>query len=247
MWNGKLGRVVAGLVGVVLGVEGARGEVTRVATFENFVEGQNFKPGFVDPQSGIRFRDSTHLDGGFTIDYSTTPFGTGNYLTAGGVVAGPGGWLGAFFGFTADLPEPARRVGMDVTGGLFGISGMAVRGFDSAGVMVAEVVAPVGLAKTFQFELVSGEYDIVRVQAVMPPVATGYDNIRYTVLPEPGGMVGAGVLAGVWVGGRRGRAGRRFREEASGSERSPGSWRAVRKVMGEGAAVTRVGRGGLRR
>src|SRR5690242_9324429 len=62
-------------LGLLILAPTVRGQVTRTATFENFAEGQSFKPSFTDPLSGIFFHDSTGPTANFTIDSASGIFG----------------------------------------------------------------------------------------------------------------------------------------------------------------------------
>lgn len=169
----------------------ASAQVTHVATFENFTEGQAFKPSFTDPLSGITFRDSTASGHGFSIDYAIDPFGVSTYLTSGGYTPGDGRTLGYDFGFTADLPAPAIRVGLDVAyvpGTVGSPAGTMLRAYNTSGAVVAQTTVPGFVASPFHLEATSLAYDIVRLSITVPDIATGYDNVSYTVLPEPVGM-----------------------------------------------------------
>jgi hypothetical protein len=87
---------------------------------------------------------------------------------------------------------------------------MVVTGYNAAGTVVAQQLAPVGggTANPYHFEINSGGYDIVRFVVQSPAIGTGYDNVSYTVLPEPGvGLVGVGAVVGAVGGRRRGRRG----------------------------------------
>src|SRR5207237_3987844 len=115
------------------------GAVTRVATFENFSEGDSFKPSFTDPLSGITFRNSTTSLGGFGIDYSSSAFGGSTYLTSGGYISGPTGIVyGANFGFTADLPALSNQVSIDVMRSDGDVSQIALIGLNSSGQTIAQ-------------------------------------------------------------------------------------------------------------
>jgi hypothetical protein len=172
--------------------------VTRVATFENFSEGDSFKPSFTDPLSGITFRDSSHPGGGFVIDYSATLFGDGNYLTAGVYVPGPGSGFGAFFGFTGDLPQQANEVGVDVRYGA-DRSEVSLQGFDALGNLLAQQGGPPGQnLLPFSLEIHSSAFEIRSFRVSVGGGAAGYDNISYTIVPEPAfawGVLGIGALS----------------------------------------------------
>ena len=177
----------------------ARGQITRVATFENFAEGQSFKPSFTDPLSGITLRDSTHPSGGFSIEYSSTEFGGGNYLTAGGYAPGPGNHWGANFGFIGDLSSPANNISVDVSYPGFGDSGSVVlKGYDSVGTLIAQQAGAPGAPGPFTLTIHSSQFDIVKLQVTVDAIDTGYDNVSYTILPEPHSVslvLAAAVLA----------------------------------------------------
>jgi hypothetical protein len=167
----------------------ASAQVTRTATFENYVEGQNFQPTLLDPLSGIFFHDATGGTHSFTIEYASTEFGGGNYLTNGIVSPGPtGSWTGDF-GFSADLPAPANRVSFDITYNGNHLTGVVLTGYDGSGGVVAQEQGPVSAPSNFTFEITSPHYDITHFTvAVHGGVFTGYDNVSYTVLPEPTGL-----------------------------------------------------------
>ncbi len=150
--------------------------------------------------SGIKFRDSTHLSGGFVIDYSSTFFGPGNYLTAG---VGPVDGLGSHFGFTADLPSGADEVSLDVmyVGGFSSL--IILRGYTLTGELVAEQAGPPDAPQPFNLGINSSEFNIRKIQVSADAVSTGYDNIKYTVLPEPG--LSSSMLISVAMMNRRRR------------------------------------------
>jgi hypothetical protein len=202
MIGSGLGWVVA--VGVAVGWVGvARGQVTRVATFENYTAWTSYSVGFTEPASGIYFHDSTHPpNGGFDVDRSFgVVWSPGYYLTSGG---GPEVY-GSFFAFTADLPAAADRVGMDVMYLGAPASNFQLKGYDAAGVVVAQQSGPAVNTQPFHIEISSPSYDIVRIQTFVQGGAVGYDNISYTVLPEPGVALGGVAVGGVVLGRRRGR------------------------------------------
>jgi hypothetical protein len=165
---------------------GADAQVTRTATFENYSEGQTWSSTFTDPFSGIGFRNSTHpIAGAFVVEYSSTNFGAGNYLTSGGYSPGPIGGFGSYFGFTADLPAAADRVSMQVSCIFESTSNVQLIGFNSKGDPVAAVTAADGLTNPFTLEIDSARYDITTFRVSVNGGAEGYDNISYTILPEP--------------------------------------------------------------
>jgi len=171
---------------------------TRTATFENFTAGQSFKPAFTDPVSGIRFYDSTHPSGGFVIDYSSTYFGPGNYLTAG---VGPVDGLGSDFGFTSDLPSAADQVSLDVSyvGGLTSL--VILRGYALTGELVAEQAGPPDAPRPFHLAIHSDQFNIVKAQVSVGAIDIGYDNVSYRIVPEPSLL--SLIVFFVWA--RRGR------------------------------------------
>jgi hypothetical protein len=177
----------------------AQAAITRVATFENFNEGDSFEPSFTDLLSGITFHDSTHANGGFTIEFSGTEFGGGNYLSAGGYAPGPGhSWAGNF-GFVGDLPSLAQRVSVDVTHSVGDTSSIKMRAFDADGNLLMVDSAPMGAPPNFVLTVTSRNFAIARFQLQGgAAIATGYDNISYEIVPEPGlvsGLLGIGALS----------------------------------------------------
>jgi hypothetical protein len=174
--------------------------VTRVATFENYVEGDSFKPTLFDPISGILFHDATGGTHSFEIEYSSTIFGGGYYLVNGGYTPGaPPSWTGNF-GFSADLPIAASRVSFDISYVVGDLSGVTLTGYDAANQIVAKRNGPFPVANPFTLEITSSQYDITHFTVTVNGVSVGYDNVSYTVVPEPGLVVGA-----VAVLRRRGR------------------------------------------
>jgi hypothetical protein len=187
----------------------ASAQVTRTATFENFTPGQFFRPSFTDPLSGITFRDSTHpFSHDFAIDGNPGGFyfgAPGNYLTAGG---GPVAALGSYFGFTADLPSPANCVSLDAVYQDDAITTMVLLGLDKTGAVVAQQSPPPGTTNPFTLTITSSQYDITTFRVSIRTGFSGYDNISYTVLPEPSLLGWAGVIA--LVCRRRRSKGREF-------------------------------------
>src|SRR4051812_36555240 len=109
LWQRRIGgRVaVAGLVASMLGAGAhASADVTRVATFENFSVGSEFKPTFTDSLSGVIFTNSTGPTNDFVVNSGISDFGFSNYLGSGGI--GPSRTFQ--FGFTGVLPTPANYV-----------------------------------------------------------------------------------------------------------------------------------------
>jgi hypothetical protein len=160
----------------------ANAQITRIATFENYAPGAAFQPSFTDALSGITFSRSTNppLPGGFAINGDPLNLFDGtNYLTAGG---GPNDGLGANFGFSGALPEPADQVSADVF--VQGSAGVTLNGFDSMGVLVAQESGPPSTSR-FNIEISSSQYNITSFQLSVVDRGTGYDNITYTILPEP--------------------------------------------------------------
>ena len=165
----------------------AGGQVTRVATFENYVPLDGFKPSFTDPLSGITFRNSTHPSQGFIINGSPDGryFGGGHYLTAGG---GPYNGMAPYFGFTADLPAPANHVRIDMVYGSGFLPGALLRGFDALGNLVAQQYGPTNIGGQnvqFSLEISDAAYSIRMFQVSVNGGVAGYDNVRYTIVPEP--------------------------------------------------------------
>jgi hypothetical protein len=176
---------VATLALVLMLTLDATAQVTKVATFENFTEGQFFTPSFTDPLSGITFSGSTHISGGFAIDYSDTQFGGGNHLAAAYTPGPTGGW-DPNFGFAASFPSPANRASLDVDY-QNNPSVLLLKAFDSANNLVAQQAGPApGAPDPFTLQVASSQFNIVRVQLISGgSVSTAYDNVSITVAPEP--------------------------------------------------------------
>jgi hypothetical protein len=187
---------------VLLLVTGVDAQITRTATFENYTAGQFFRPSFTDPLSGISFYDSTTPPGyGFAIDGSPNGayFSGGNYLTAGG---GPFNGLGAYFGFTADLPFAANHVNLEAEYQADSITNVVLKGFDSSGHVVAQESGQASMSNPFTLEIDSAQYNITTFQISVGGGAAGYDNISYTYLPEPAEL-GLLIVAGGVVTAQR--------------------------------------------
>jgi hypothetical protein len=163
-----------------------RADITRVATFENFTRGQQFKSSFTDPISGIVFSDSTTSTGGFTIAGGLSEFGNGNYLNSGG----DSGW-GFQFGFTGTLPVSANFIAIDVsTGGIGNSSSVELKAFNSSNAMIDEKLGPNDQIDAFTLEITSSQYDIAYFEIAAVDIATGYDNISFTTnVPEPSSLL----------------------------------------------------------
>lgn len=195
----RCGWAVLGL-GMVLAA-GARGQITRTATFENYAAGMTFQISFKDSPSGIIFSNSTHPPAGsFAIDDDILDLFTGtNYLTAGGI---PDDDFGSYLGFTANLPEPSNQVSInvyysDVAGG----PGITLEGFNSSGMLVAEQSAL--NPGTYTLQIDSNQYIITSFQVIANGGFEGYDNISYTYLPEPAELGWFVIAAGIGLGRRK--------------------------------------------
>jgi hypothetical protein len=181
----------------------ADAQVTRTATFENFAAGQAFQPSFVDPLSGITFRNSTNAPapGGFVIDGSDHFFGRGNYLTAGG---GPTDSFGASFGFTADLPAPADTLSLDAIYLADSRANVLLQGINASGIVTAEQAGPGGTSSApFSLQITSSQFDIASFRVSVVAGASGYDNISFTIVPEPFGAFVASSAATMFLPRRK--------------------------------------------
>ncbi|HEY1686831.1 MAG TPA: hypothetical protein VGG19_18870 [Tepidisphaeraceae bacterium] len=182
------------IIGMVLAA-GADAQITKMATFENYTEGQNFKPSFTDPLSGITFFNSTGGTQNFVIEYSSMEFGGGNYLTSALYSPGSGGSWAASFGFTADLPTPANSLSISVTHSIGNTSTIQLEAFNSNNVLVAQKSAISNAPDPFTLEVISTEYDIASFKMIVSSqIGTGYDNISYTYLPEPASLAPFALL-----------------------------------------------------
>jgi hypothetical protein len=171
---------------VVFGITcSARAAITRVATFENFGSGQILGQSFADPLSGITFRESTHVSQIFVVNYSSTFFGPGRFLSSG-VIADGG--LGAYFGFTGDLPLPANHVSIDAMySGGGPPSQITLQGLDAVGSLVAQQTGPASGSVPFTLAINSAQLDISTIRVIASGVSSGYDNVNFTIIPEPMG------------------------------------------------------------
>jgi hypothetical protein len=164
----------------------ANAQITRTATFENFTVGQTFKPSFTDPISGIIFTNSTGPTDDFDIADGLVEFSNDNYLGSGS----PAGWSWEF-GFTGKLPAPADQVSIEVSDGGIGYdSNVTLEGLDKNNNVIAEqsgISTPPGTfgPDPFTIQIISPDYNVVSFQVIAVGIFTGYDNITYTILPEP--------------------------------------------------------------
>jgi hypothetical protein len=170
--------------------------------FENFSEGNLGGGPFTDPISGITFSNPISANNNFIIEFGsaagarplTSP---GNVLTTNGFAPGNGFALGHQFNFTATLPAPTGQVDMEMvyTVGSGGNAQVTVIGYNSANVQVASTVfnASSGNFLETTLSLVSGGTDISSFKVTAVDVFNGHDNIRFTPVPEPGGLAAAFV------------------------------------------------------
>ena len=126
-----------GCIIVVLLSAGIACGQTISADFENFIEGDHFRPSFTDPHSGIFFTNSTAANQNFVIEYANDPrssfYSNNKFLSANGLSFGPGFGLPGNFGFTAILPNFASRVTLDagVSDTLNALCTLTLTGYDS--------------------------------------------------------------------------------------------------------------------
>jgi hypothetical protein len=181
-----------------LAVAAADAQATKTATFENFAAGTAFQPSFTDPLSSITFRNSTNppLPGGFDINFSSTYFGGGNYLTSGG---SGDGVLGTSFGFTADLPAVADNIQLDALYLTGSRANVTLEALNSSASVIAQQSGPVGISNAaFSLQVSSGQFDITTIRLLAGPGASACDNISITIAPEPATLWGPPLL-GIWV------------------------------------------------
>jgi hypothetical protein len=175
-----------------------------VASFENFNEGDNFKPSFTDPVSGITFSNSIMgtTASNFTIEYANSAswpapmFQNNKYLTAGGYAPGNGASLPGQWGFTGTLPQPARTVELDLAGeslsGTYSVS-FLIQNIDGVTLASQTVNFTSGPPQQYHLTQSSANVDIARFLIV--PGTNGFDaadNIS-ALVPEPTVSIGGAV------------------------------------------------------
>ena len=183
------GRVVVlfGTLGCLLGSSvSVSAAMTRIATFENFSVGTEFKPAFTDPLSGLTFTNSTGLNQDFVIDPGVPEFGFSNELASGAI----GSIWSVQFGFTAILPTLANSVSIDVS--VHGVNGLddskvVLKCFDQNNVLLGQKAGPSTNIDPFTLQFQTSNYQIAyfQLQVADNTMATAYDNLAYTTAPEP--------------------------------------------------------------
>jgi hypothetical protein len=157
-------------------------QITRTATFENFTVGEIFKPSFTDSGSGITFSNSTGPTQDFEITDGLSEFGYSNYLSSGSTAPG---WSYQF-GFTGGLLSPSNYVSLKVSdGGSSNATGLTLEGFNSVGMIIVQQSGSSIESDPFTLQITSSQYDITSFKVIAAGIFTGYDNISYTILPEP--------------------------------------------------------------
>jgi hypothetical protein len=159
----------------------AHAQIARTATFENFTVGQTFKPSFTDPISEITFSNATSSVEGFAIASGLSQFAGTHYLNS----ASDTGWTYQF-GFTGNIPVSADQVSLEISdGGSSNTAGVTLEGFDANNALVAQQSGSSNEPDPFTLQITSSQYDITSFKVIAAGIFTGYDNIGYTILPEP--------------------------------------------------------------
>ena len=160
----------------------AGAQITRTAAFENYAAGTDLGTSFTDPLSGIAFSDPTppHL---FFIGNGLPEFGRGNDL------AGGDGGAEGYLGFVATLPFTSDQVSVDIawSGTPPGSSGITLEGFNglnAAGALITQQTIS-NAADPYTLQINSNQYNINSFKVEVDAVSAAYDNISYTILPEP--------------------------------------------------------------
>jgi hypothetical protein len=182
----------------------ANAQFVRTATFENFTEGQSFGPSFTDPLSSESFREPTGPLKGFSIDSASGLFGGGMYLTSGGYSPGPGGGVFSTFGFKGDLPSLANRLSIDVSHLGGDTSQVSLTGFNSLGGVVSQSFGQADAQDPFRIQVTSNSFNFASFQVQVPPgLSAGYDNISFTIVPEPSIVATLGGIVAFFPRSRR--------------------------------------------
>jgi MYXO-CTERM domain-containing protein len=184
-----------------------------IAKFENFPEGLIAFGPFTDPLSGITFSNPASANQNFTSEFGdfaparplTSP---GNFLSSNGWAPGGGIALPYQFGFDAHLPEASGLVQMELIYALGSSGGntVTVTGLNSAGATVASTSyhATSGFFVETTMTLSSPSNDISAIHVVANDIFDGFDNIRFSPVPEPASAGAAGVIGvGAFVRRRR--------------------------------------------
>src|SRR5205085_657843 len=90
-------------------------------------------------------------------------------------------------GFSADLPSGSNRVSIAMTYPGFGsTSSVTLTGFNGGGDIIAQQSGPSNAPDPFSLEINSAQFDITRLQVQVPMgFFAAYDNISFTIVPEP--------------------------------------------------------------
>jgi hypothetical protein len=207
-------RTTLSVIGTLAGLLAAcPAGVAGIARFENFPEGLIAFGPFDDPLSGIHFFNPVSANGNFTSEFGdpspsrplTSP---GNFLSSNGWAPGGGIALPYQFGFDARFPEPSGLVQMELIYAL-GTSGgntVTVTGLNSAGATVASTSfhATGGFFVETTMTLTSLGNDISSIHVVANDIFDGFDNLRFSAIPEPASG-GALALVGIASMARRRR------------------------------------------
>ena len=193
-----------GCIIVVLLSAGIACGQTISADFENFIEGDHFRPSFTDPHSGIFFTNSTAANQNFVIEYANDPrssfYSNNKFLSANGLSFGPGFGLPGNFGFTAILPNFASRVTLDagVSDTLNALCTLTLTGYDSTNRIVDSnsFRGPVPPFSQTALRIDSTALDIDHIILSTENCFVAYDNITINV-PEASGIGGALAM---WIG-----------------------------------------------
>jgi len=182
-----------------------------IAKFENYPEGLIAFGPFTDPLSGITFSNPVSANMNFTSEFGdfspsrplTSP---GNYLSSNGWAPGGGISLPYQFGFDALFPEPSGLVQMELIYALNGGNTVTVTGRNAAGATVATTTfhATSGNFVETTLTLTSASNNISSIHVVANDIFDGFDNLRFSAIPEPA-SVGSVAMVGLVALARRRR------------------------------------------
>lgn len=173
-----------------------------IADFENFAEGHYGGTPLLDPISGIVFSNPISANSNFIVEFSsawpTRPLTSpGNILTTNGYTPGPGWGLGHQFSFTGTLPAATGLLQMEMVYAVTGAAQVTLTGFNSTNGQVASTVftANTGAFLETTLNLSSPGNDISWFTVTSTDISNGFDNIRFTPVPEPSALAAVAIGA----------------------------------------------------
>jgi len=173
-----------------------------IADFENFAEGGYGGAPLLDPISGIVFSNPISANSNFIVEYSssypTRPLTSpGNILTTNGYTPGAGWGLGHAFNFTGTLPAATGLLQMEMVYAVTGAAQVNLTGFNTSNAQVANTVftANTGAFLETTLNLSSPGNDISWFTITSTNISTGFDNIRFTPVPEPSTLAAVAIGA----------------------------------------------------